>query len=242
MAIETSGRLGSVALAEGENILTERNFTAELRHASELLVTMDQLTKQQGWKPSDIQHLYVSAGPGSFTGLRIAITAAKTLAFAQATQIIAVPSIEAQVLNADLAAQQDNIDIKKVAVVLEAGRGQIFTAVFEKNDLNSSTQDFLPGYRTLIQQAMMPPADLLSQSPRPLILLGEGLKYHRDELTTENVTWLDKKYSQPRAAFVHRCGYLRAQASLFADADELVPIYIRRPEAEEKWEKLHPEK
>jgi len=233
------GGVGSVALALGSELLIERNFTGDLRHAGELLVTMDELTRQQGWAPGDIEHLYVSAGPGSFTGIRIAITAAKTLAFAQPTRIIAVPSIEAQVLNADLATREQNIDIKTVGVVLEAGRGQIYAAVFEKIVDDNSAEGILPGFRTVIKQAMMSPADLLTRSRRPLYLLGEGLKYHREELTADEVIWLDEKYSSPKAAFVHRCGYLRARAGLFADVDRLVPIYIRRPEAVEKWEKLH---
>ena len=101
--------------------------------------------------------------------------------------------------------------------------------------------DLLPGFRTRIPPTVMSPAELLSRTGRPLYLLGEGLKYHRRELAPEGekVIWLEKKYHQPRAANVHRLGRLRARAGLFTETDKLMPIYLRRPEAVEKWEKLH---
>ena len=85
----------------------------------------------------------------------------------------------------------------------------------------------------------MTPAELLDKAPRPLFLIGEGINYHRDQLSADRVTVLDDKYWQPRASFVHRCGYLRAGAGMFADVERLEPMYMRRPEAVEKWEQLH---
>ena len=240
IAVETSGRIGSVAAALSEQLLSEQSFTDKLRHAAELLPTIRRLCADQNWRPDDIEELYISVGPGSFTGIRIAATLAKTLAFAQNTRIVAVPSIEAHVLSADLAENQLALGIKYVAVVLEAGRKQIFSAVFERVSTKSRSADAsLPGFRTVISQAVMTPAELLAQAPRPLFLIGEGINYHRDELSADQVTVLDNKYWQGRAGFVHRCGCLRARAGLFADAEQLEPMYLRRPEAVEKWEQLH---
>jgi tRNA threonylcarbamoyladenosine biosynthesis protein TsaB len=239
MAIETSGRLGSVALALGPQLLAEQAFTSELQHAAQLLPTMETLCRQQNWQPCDIEHLYISAGPGSFTGVRIAITVAKTIAYAQQTKIVAVPSIEPQVLNADLAIQNEKLPIKHLAVVLEAGLGQIFTAIFEKTPSRTPPGGFLPKFRVVTEQTRMNPDQLLAATSRPLYLLGQGLSYHASELSGDGIIWLDQKYWQPRAANIHRCGWLRAHAGLFADPDQLVPIYLRRPEAVEKWEKLH---
>ena len=239
MAIETSGRLGSVALGLGPQLLVEQAFTAELQHTAQLLPTMETLCRGQNWQPGDIEHLYVSAGPGSFTGIRIAITVAKTMAYAQQTKIVAVPSIEPQALNGELAIQTEKLPIKHLAVVLEAGRGQIFTAIFEKTPSETLSDGFLPGFRVVTEQTRMNPAELLAATSRPLYLLGQGLSYHASQLSGDGIIWLDQKYWHPRAAHTHRCGWLRAQAGLFADPDQLEPIYLRRPEAVEKWEKLH---
>jgi len=191
--------------------------------------------------------LYVSAGPGSFTGIRIAVTMAKVIAFAQNTTIVAVPSIEAQVLSAGQAMCNDNnLDMKNqhVAVILEAGRGQIFTAVFREN--STSSDQLVPGFDTVIEQQSLTPEQLLSLSPRPLYVLGEGLNYHKKEFQSDSqVVWLDKEYWNPLARNVLRCGYLREKAGLFVGAagqatiDTLIPIYLRRPDIVAKWQQLH---
>lgn len=245
IAIETSGHIGSVAAACGDNFLQEKEFSAPLRHTTELMPKLDELCKELNWKPADIDQIYVSGGPGSFTGIRIAITCAKTIAYALKTPVVVVPSIDAQTLNADQASQETAEEIRYVAVVLEAGRGQVFTAVYEKIQAepdDSSDADYVPGYRTLIDRQLMTPAELLEKAPRPLHILGEGINYHRQKLIADQVILLDKKYAQPHASHVFRCGQLRARAGLFLGSDGqptiegVTPIYMRRPEAVEKWE------
>ena len=93
LAIETSGRIGSVALADGTSILLEEQFPHGLKHAAEIVPMIDRLCRAQGWAPHDLEQLYVSAGPGSFTGLRIGITLAKTMALATGVKVVAVPSV-----------------------------------------------------------------------------------------------------------------------------------------------------
>lgn len=264
LIIETSGRIGKVGIAEGSRLVLQESFKSELKHAAQLLPSMDRLCRANNWSPDDIEQVYVSAGPGSFTGIRIGITVAKTLAFAQSIKIVSVPSMEALALNAVRAHNQETCLIKNLAVVLQAGRGRVFTAVFEYQPddcLSESTENnnllkepkicceeagggILPGFRILINQTIMTPAELLAQTRRPLFLLGEGLNYYRSELAADGkgVVWLDEKYWSSEVEYVHRCGLCRARAGLFAQPDQLTPIYLRRPEAVEKWEELHANK
>ena len=79
LAIETSGRHGSVAVAAGPTVLAMQELPATSRHAIGLMPAIRDLTEQQGWKPAEIEHLYLSLGPGSFTGLRIAVAIAHAL-------------------------------------------------------------------------------------------------------------------------------------------------------------------
>src|SRR4051794_28046931 len=123
LAIETSGRIGSIALAEDSSILAEEQFAHGLKHAAEILPMIDRLCRAQGWRPRDLDHLYVSAGPGSFTGLRIGITLAKTLALATGVKLVAVPSVRVLAENAPAQASH-------LILVLDAKREQIFTARF----------------------------------------------------------------------------------------------------------------
>lgn len=223
LAIETSSRIGSVAVIEDGRVLGEEQFPHGLQHAAEILPRIDGLCRQQGWGPCDLSELYVSAGPGSFTGLRIGVTLAKTIAFATGAKIVAVPTVRVLVNNAPAEARH-------VIVVLDAKREQIFTARFDRaaDDWSEAEPAHLDNL-----------AAMLARSPRPVHLLGEGVPYHRkfipsDDpsiLVTVEETW------RPRAAAVATEGARLAAEGKFTDPDRFVPLYIRRPEAEEKWER-----
>src|SRR5438034_7018224 len=128
LAIETSGRIGSVALIHGESIV-EAEFPHGLRHAAGIIPLIDRLCRDQDLSPTDLRELHVSAGPGSFTGLRIGITLAKTLAFATGVKLVAVPTMRVLVANAPQEAPHS-------IIVLDAKRDQIFTARFQRIDQN----------------------------------------------------------------------------------------------------------
>ena len=110
-------------------MLAEREFESGLQHAAQIIPIIDELCRSQGWSPGEVEELYVSAGPGSFTGLRIGITLAKTLALATGVKLVAVPTVRVLVENAPAEARH-------VVIVLDAKRDQIFTARFER-DLSS---------------------------------------------------------------------------------------------------------
>ena len=73
LAVETSGRYGSVALGAGSELLAERSFTGQMRHSAELFGAIRHLLSDFGRRPCDIEHVYISIGPGSFTGLRLSL-------------------------------------------------------------------------------------------------------------------------------------------------------------------------
>src|SRR3954453_5393449 len=127
IAIETSGRIGSIAVVDGEKILAEETFQHGLQNAAQIIPIIDRLTSAQRWSPNDIQQVFVSIGPGSFTGLRIGVTLAKTMALATGVKLVAVPSV--RVLAENVPAEPAN-----VIIVLDAKREQIFTARFARHD------------------------------------------------------------------------------------------------------------
>lgn len=247
VAIETSGRIGGVALARGSQLLCEKQFTGDQQHTSQLFPLLDELCRQQNWRPDQIDELYVSVGPGSFTGLRVGITAVKTLAYAREIKVIAVPSTDVLAMNFNADLTETVRDIQNVAVVMDAKRQQVYAAVYSRLDLNNgnsssvdaATGAFIPGFKEIVPPTVIKPDELLAQTLRPLAILGEGLRWHREQLTDQDVYALDESYWQPLARNVHRCGLLRAEAGLYAQADQLTPLYLRRPEAVEKWEQLH---
>ena len=222
VAIETSSAQGSVALAQGDDLRAIAELATSAKHCQHLMPTIDALCRQLGWKPNDLDHIYVSAGPGSFTGLRISITIAKTLATALDLQIVAVPTMRV------IAARAESLDEPpaRLGVVLDAKRRQVYASLFQFRDRQ---------YEAVLEASLMTPAELLERAPRPLSLTGEGLAWHADAFQCRTIDWLDEDHRMPRAQEVHRIGRRMAKRNEFTPPNELIPIYIRIPEAEEKW-------
>src|SRR5687767_13904803 len=164
LAIETSGRVGSMAAVLDGSTVAEENFPHGLKHAAEIVPILDRLCRAQGWSPRELDELYVSAGPGSFTGLRIAITLAKTLAFATGVQVVPVPTHRVLALNAPTEA-------RNLVIVLDAKRDQIFTARFAREVDAGPWVEHEPPHLDDLSSS-------LARTPRPVHLLGEGIPYH----------------------------------------------------------------
>ena len=218
MAVETSGRVGSIALRAGRAALGERVFEHGLKNAATILPAIDDLVRPHGG-PGAIATLCVSVGPGSFTGLRIATTLAKTLAFATGCRIVAVPSLPVLARNAP-------DDATHVIIVLDAKRGQIFTARYERDG-----EDWIEREPARLDTL----AAMLARAPRPVHLIGEGIDYHRSVIPSHpDIIVTDPTRWRARAEVVADLGLRMATAGKFADPMRLAPLYIRLPEAEEK--------
>jgi tRNA threonylcarbamoyladenosine biosynthesis protein TsaB len=221
LAIETSGRAGSVALVRDGDVVAGGHFAQGLQHAARMLPMIDDLMKKVGWSPRDIEEVYVSVGPGSFTGLRIGVTLAKTMALATGVKLVAVPSLRVLVDNAPREAQH-------VIVVLDAKRDQIFTARFERTSDGGWIERVSPRLSSL--------AEMLAESPRPVYLLGDGIPYHQKFIPNDPQVMVTSQESWiAQAKVVAKLGRKLALCNEFADPLKLTPIYIRRPEAEEKY-------
>lgn len=218
LAIETSGRTGSVAIGRADELLEVADLPPQRRHAVDLMPVIDRLTAKQGAKPADIREIYVSVGPGSFTGLRIGITTAKVIAQVTGAKLAAVPTLDATVRNAPP-------EVKRAAVCLNAKRGQCFTGLFERGG---------EGWRPLIEPSLWTPAELMERAGMPLAVIGDAMPAFE---WPAGVTLLDPSLAVARAEVVWQLGRAQAKAGRFVPAMALVPLYVRLPEAEEVWQK-----
>jgi tRNA threonylcarbamoyladenosine biosynthesis protein TsaB len=219
LAIETSGRLGSVALAQGDKLLAESQFSGPMRHSAEIFPAITDLLSKFSKKPDQIEQVYISVGPGSFTGLRIAVTLAKTLALANGAKIIPVDTLD--VIAANISPQDNS---ERLAVILDAKRGQFFIAVYEK------TQDTI--WKKVLPDCLMTAEVFLDQfCDRSIALIGEGLVFYKDKFTHKNISVLDEKFWNPSAANVHKLGWQLALQNQFTDPLTLTPNYVRGPDA-----------
>ena len=241
LALETSGRTGSVAVAQGPALLATRELSSTMRHAVELMPAIRDLTRGQGWQPDQIDHLYLSLGPGSFTGLRIAVAIARAFHQATGCKLIGVPSL-------DIIAQNALSEFTIVIPILDAKRNQVFAARYERDANGTLTQTAsaaLVNPTEFLNQALERTAELDAISPSKIenrkskiALLGEGLT-HFQPAPSPLIEQLPPALWPATAATVHRLGYQLARQNQFSDPATLLPLYIRLPEAEEVYRKKH---
>jgi tRNA threonylcarbamoyladenosine biosynthesis protein TsaB len=229
IAIETSCRLGGLALGRGEDLIDVVRFDAAGRHATQLISHLRDLLAGANLTAQDLDEVYVSAGPGSFTGLRVGITAVRTLAQAlPKLRCVAVPTARA-IAEGDTARR---LDWTHLGVILDARKGTIHATQFQRDGEDA------------IETAagrVVTPADFLAEAPRPLLLIGEGLTHepvegrgvvqvppepHEAHLPTPEATW--------------RVGRKLAWKQQFTEYHHLLPIYARDPEAVRLWEARNP--
>lgn len=228
LAVETSGRTGSVALALGRQLLAESLFSAPLRHSAEIFGSIHNLLERHHRKPNEIEHIYISIGPGSFTGLRIAATMAKTMHLATAVKIVTVDTLDCIAANATDFIPTEGAQIQKIATILDAKRGRFFIAAYEKKQ--DQWQKTLPDCLMTAQEF----TERFAGGDEPIWLLGEGLVYYKDDFDTEGIRFIDEKYWNPLASKIHLLGWKMARADQFADAITLQPTYLQRPDVKLK--------
>jgi tRNA threonylcarbamoyladenosine biosynthesis protein TsaB len=229
LAVETSGRTGSVAISLGEKMLGETNFTGIMKHSAEIFPAIDGLLKRFNRKPKEIENIYISVGPGSFTGLRIAVAFAKSMHLANGAKIITVDTLDVLAANVTDYIKEENIkDMTKVATILDAKRGQFFIAAYQNGQ---------SGWKKIMPDCLMTAEQFLekySDMSHPIWLLGEGLVFYKDKFKAEGIRFLDEKYWYPRAEKVYMLGWQKALAGQFADPVTLQPTYLRKPDVKEK--------
>lgn len=213
LVFETSGRTAHVALGLADQFKEARPVPRTRRNNLELIPTADALLRDHNLKPNDLNQLFVSVGPGSFTGLRMAIAAAKMLTLTNpAIKLIAVPTLDAL-------AHQNNQGDKPVAVCLNIKRGTMYCAVYQDGQIIAE-----PALRTL--------DELLAvvNDPISLSLVSEVDLDHPAQLP------LDHAVVDPRSTWT--VGQALAAEGRFTDPHDLLPLYIREPEAVTLWNEL----
>jgi tRNA threonylcarbamoyladenosine biosynthesis protein TsaB len=227
LAIETSGRLGAVALVDtasnGPDAVLERTTPEGQRTAQSLLPTIQQLLQERSWRPTDVELVCVTTGPGSFTGLRIGIVAAKTFAYATGAKLAGVHTLAA--IARGVKQFCGDIIPMRLWTILDAQRQELFAAEFDLG-------------RPIVEQAQ--PAteivgidDWASRLTAGDAVAGPPLSKLQDRLPAE-VASLPPQLWQPTAESVGRLAIQLFQLGAQVHPLELVPHYFRKSAAEEK--------
>ena len=225
LAIETTGRHGSVALMRGLEPIRFTNLSSSCRTAATLAPEVDQTLRWCREADAMPEFLSVADGPGSFTGLRIGVTTAKSLSYGLVLPLIAVDSLA----SIAAAAMHESPAVESISISLDAYRNQVYAGFFERKGL-------LPDFDAI-------PQDWSTHPHGVQILQNEAWAIQRLELSAEMAVAGDAKTLGNRAeqALERRCdaigtallGILGARAGQWVDPLQLVPRYLKPSAAEE---------
>jgi tRNA threonylcarbamoyladenosine biosynthesis protein TsaB len=231
LAIETSARVGSVAIQRAGRPAVLRALTGDRRHTAELMPAIQDLLGEHNVQLSDVDVLAWACGPGSFTGLRIGATVARMAASAAKCRIVSVPTLDVIARNAQNLVGEAPTSI---VVILDAQTERIYAATYVCRGVE-------PLRRTSEPAVYENPAEVLAKLAPPFLLLGEGVTRHRAVCEASGGTIAREDLWAPSASAVAELGMQMAAAGRFAEPNEILPLYLRPPACEEVYEKRRAE-
>ncbi len=221
LAIDSSAKAASVCIANEEKIIGEFFINTSLTHSQTLMPMTEQLLKNTELTIDDVDAIAVNAGPGSFTGVRIGVAAAKGLAFPKNLPCVSVSTLESMAYNL---LGTDCV----VCAVMDARCSQVYNAMFR---IKGETVERLTDDRALSL------SDLLlefKQTDERILIVGDGAEITYDFLKNEapNAVLAPKSRRTQTASSVALAAFQKLFEGKTQTAAELMPIYLRLPQAQ----------
>jgi len=216
LAIDTSTDFASLALVQADEVLAELSWRAGQNHTVQVLPHLQHLLSQARLRLESVSCIIVARGPGSYNGLRVGVSTAKGLAFGLNVPIIGISTLEA-------AAYQQAAAGLPVCPILNAGRGEIATAVYQIKDGR---------WQQLVAEHICTVEDLCSQTTEKTIFCGEFGLSVADLLKRElrgKAIIVTPAASLRRAGFLAELGLKRFNNGDYDNPATLQPLYLRGP-------------
>ncbi len=218
LSVETSVGPGSIAVLAGRRLLDSVFLSPDEKSTRSFATAIASLLQRVGWSPSDVELVSVAVGPGSFTGLRIAVTAAKTFAYAVKAEILGVSTLLA-------IGHRAPSEVGSVHVALDAHRGELFCGRCQRNAAGAMTLAVGPGLQ---------PADRWLDHLQPGDLVAGPALVKLASKLPASVKALSPECWRPTAAAVGQIAAADFEAGRRDDLWRLAPLYLRQSAAEEK--------
>lgn len=222
LSIDTSNYALGVALLEEDQVLGEYITNLKKNHSVRIMPAIETLMRDCGKVPADLTKIVVAKGPGSYTGVRIGVTIAKTLAWTLNIPLVGVSSLE--ILAGGTGRYFDGM----VSPLFDARRGQVYTGLYQ----------FVNGKLTVVQQDQLVMladwVERLSDSDKAILFVGNDLPIHQakiEEVLGSKAIFASVTEHNPRPAELALLG----KDYVGEDIHSFVPNYIRLAEAEAKW-------
>ncbi len=222
LALDSSGLVASVAVVMDDELLGEYTINHKKTHSQTLLPMLDEVVKMIELDMSTIDVIAVSAGPGSFTGLRIGSATAKGLALALDKKIVSVPTVDAIAYN-----MWGSADL--VCPLMDARRQQVYTGLYDFTNGNMNIIE--PQCVVLIDEII----EKINELGRKVIFLGDGVNVFK-EIISEKLTveydFAPAMCNKQRASAVACLGMKLADNGQATEAAKHKPDYLRLSQAE----------
>jgi len=224
LGLDTSTPVGSIGIIDDESVIAEYSLNVVETHSSRLMPAIDEVLRRASLKISDIDAFAVAIGPGSFTGLRIGLGTVKGFCYALKKPITGVVTLDVLAYNLKF------VD-KLICPILDAHRGEVYAAVyrgFSDGRLELQTDYLCTNIKSLLETLT-----------EPTVFLGDGLNRYRDTIAKtikDKAIFTTPFFGFCRGAAVALLGYERLKAGESDDYFSITPFYIRKSEAERRFE------
>ncbi len=221
LGIDTSTMTGGAALLSEHGLIGESVLNIRSTHSERLLPAIHRLLDDAEVTMGTIQGIAVATGPGSFTGLRIGMTTAKSMAYALETAVVGVTVLEAL-------ARQFVTSRCIVVPMIDARRSEVYAQPFYGSEALHNP------WNTALDEVL----EWCSRQSEPVLFCGDGAVLHQDTITqtVQQAVMPPREQRLLRSSSVAGLGRERLLAGLTSDAMALVPFYMRKSEAEMKWD------
>lgn len=229
LGIETTSSAASVALVDGEKLIGEFSANAKLSHLEKLMPMIHNLLQKCEIKLDDISGIAISEGPGSFTGIRIGASAAKTLAQVKNIPMVSVPTLKA--LSYNLMHYEGVI-----CPILDARRNQVYGGAYKWE--NGELIEIVVGMAYSIDELI---DEVKSKTTEEnIIFLGDGITPYKEDIIKRlgnRAKFAAQFIRTQKASSVAQLGYEMMEKGLTEGYMDMKPNYMRKSEAERNLEK-----
>ncbi|MEW6266075.1 MAG: tRNA (adenosine(37)-N6)-threonylcarbamoyltransferase complex dimerization subunit type 1 TsaB [Thermodesulfobacteriota bacterium] len=218
LSLETSTPAGSAALLEDDRVLVEIALAGGLTHSRTLIPVIIRLLAEMGWVAPELDLVAVDLGPGSFTGLRIGLAAAKGLAWAGGKPLIGVSSL-------DVLAMALPPTARPACPLIDARHGQVYAALYRPGPNG--------GYERQSDYGAFSPPALADLIREETVFCGDGVRIHQTlwpELLGPLMIRASEELDFPRAGIVGRLALERLAQGHPSGPALVNPLYIRPPD------------
>lgn len=214
LAIDTSSKICSTAILENSELIDENNLDDGKTHSENLMPLIDELLKRNNLSVGDIDLISCSVGPGSFTGIRIGVASIKAIAEILNVKVAAITSLETLARNV--------VNGETIVSLIDARNNQVYCGIFDKN--YDKKEEYIADDINAVIEYL--------KKYDNIICVGNGALLHKSLLIKElsNVNFSEE--NEQSAKNVGKMGYKKFLLNDLCSADTIIPIYLRKSQAE----------